>query len=272
MSLRTALRRVSGSIVLLCLFAGTSVFAQEAKIAVIIDDVGHRLDAGRRALALPGPVAVAILPHAPFAKTLAAEAVELELDVLVHMPMQPSSSADPGPGALTLAHGRGAIGAALAAALAAVPQAIGINNHMGSLYTRDAQAMDDFMAELAQRPGLIFVDSYTTHLSVGLMKAREHGIAALKRDVFVDADLSADALEAAWQRLLSIARERGFAVAIAHPHPDVLALLEREIAALDDIELVALSTLLGQPQQQRSYAEQIGQVPTGDFITSQRVH
>jgi polysaccharide deacetylase 2 family uncharacterized protein YibQ len=270
--LRTARRLISGSIVL-SLLAGFGAVAQEPRIAVIIDDIGHRLDAGRRSISLPGPVTLAILPYTPFARRLAEEARAGGKDVLVHLPMQASSLlADPGPGTLTLGQDRSAIGTTLARALAAVPHAIGVSNHMGSLLTRDPLAMHDFMESLANQPGLIFIDSYTTHLSVGLMTAREFGIPALKRDVFLDADLSAAGIEAAWQSLLEQARTHGFAIGIAHPNSAMLEILERNISTLQDVAVVALEDLLDGESTQRSYAELIGRAPTGDFLTAHRAH
>ena len=203
MSLRTARRLVSGSIIVLSLLAGACACAQESRIAVIIDDVGNQLVAGRRSVALPGPVVLAILPHTPFADTLADEAAALGKEILIHMPMQASRvDVDPGPGSLALTHDPAAMDAALSEAITAVPHAIGVSNHMGSLLTRDPLSMRAFMQTLASRNNLLFLDSYTTHLSVGLMLAREHGIPALKRDVFLDADPSVEGLEAAWLRLL----------------------------------------------------------------------
>ena len=43
------------------------------RIAIIIDDLGYQLDAGKRAIALPGPVACAILPGSPRAAQLAKD-------------------------------------------------------------------------------------------------------------------------------------------------------------------------------------------------------
>jgi len=240
---------------------------------VIVDDIGNQIESGRASIDLPGPVALAILPHTPFARMLAAEGRAHGKEILVHMPMQPTDAdADPGPGALTLSDDARAIGAALAAALEAVPHATGVSNHMGSLLTRDPIAMREFMATLAQREELFFVDSYTTHLSIGLMTAREYGIPALKRDVFLDADPSVKGLEDAWTALLARAREQGFAVGIAHPHPQTLAVLERSIAALRDVELVTLGELLSGVSGQRSYAESIGSPPIADFTPSLGIH
>jgi polysaccharide deacetylase 2 family uncharacterized protein YibQ len=270
-SLRTARRLVSVSIVL-WLFACASA-AQEARIAMIIDDVGNQLGAGQRSVALPGPVALAILPHTPYARLLAEDGAASGKEILVHMPMQASDAgADPGPGSLWLNQDIMTIEDALEQALAAVPYASGVSNHMGSLLTRDPQTMHTFMQWLARRETLFFVDSYTTHLSVGLLTAREHGIAALKRDVFIDADVSESALDAAWNRLLEQARSFGFAIGIAHPQAATLEFLEKHISALEDVELVSLRELLLSNLTQISYAEAIGVAPISDFAARDAIH
>ncbi|MGB5719555.1 MAG: divergent polysaccharide deacetylase family protein, partial [Woeseiaceae bacterium] len=50
---------------LLLLAASDSVDAGPARVAIIIDDLGYQLAAGRRAIALPGPIAFAVLPGTP---------------------------------------------------------------------------------------------------------------------------------------------------------------------------------------------------------------
>jgi polysaccharide deacetylase 2 family uncharacterized protein YibQ len=81
---------------------------------------------------------------------------------------------------------------------------------------------------------------------VGLAAAREYGVPALRRDVFLDADPAPGAIEAQWQRLLARARTQGAAVGIGHPYAATLALLERELPALaaSGVVLVPLSALL----------------------------
>lgn len=221
--------------------------APAPRIAVIIDDIGYRLDEGRRAVALPSAVALAVLPHAPHSMHLARAAHTSGKEVLLHLPMQALDAAEtPGPGALALENTRLDAAAVLAADLMAVPFARGVNNHMGSLLTRERTPMLWLMEELRARGSLYFVDSFTTADSVALATAREQGVPALRRDVFLDGELSADAIAAEWRRLLALARERGSAIAIGHPHSATLDLLERELPVLDaqGVQLVTLTTLL----------------------------
>jgi len=217
------------------------------RLAVIIDDLGYRLSEGLRAARLPGAVAVAVLPHATHTVALARAADQHGKEVLLHLPMQAvDDTVDPGPGAIELDHTRAEFAAVFAADLAAVPFARAVNNHMGSLLTRHPGHMLWLMEELRSRESLFFVDSYTTPASVGMQTARENGVPALRRDVFLDTDPAPSAIEAEWLRLLALARARGTAIAIGHPHEATLALLERELPRLraQGVELVPLEALL----------------------------
>jgi polysaccharide deacetylase 2 family uncharacterized protein YibQ len=221
--------------------------APAPKLAVIIDDLGYRLADGLRAARLPGAVAVAILPRTPHAAVLAQEADTNGKEIVLHVPMQALESREPlGPGALELAQSRAELSSTLAADLAAVPLARLVSNHMGSSLTRASEPMRWIMEELKARGTLAFVDSYTTADSVALAVARDVGVPALRRDVFLDGDPDPAAIEREWRRFLARARERGTALAIGHPRDATLTFLERALpeAAANGFEIVTLGDLL----------------------------
>ena len=225
----------------------TMAGAPAPRVALIIDDVGYRWAEGQRAVHLPGAVAIAVLPHATHSLALAREADGQGKEVVLHLPMQAiEASEDPGPGALELDHTRAEFAAVFGADLAAVPFARGVSNHMGSLLTRHPGHMRWLMEELQAHGALFFIDSYTTAASVGLQVARENGVPALRRDVFLDDELAPAAIAVQWLRLLAEARTRGFAIGIGHPHAATLTLLERELPTLaaQGVTLVTLTSLL----------------------------
>ena len=203
--------------VLLMLAAGL-VVAGPPRVAVIIDDLGYALDAGRRAIALPGPVTYAVLPGAPHTAILANNAHENGKEVLLHLPLQayPEDQAQE-PGGINLDMSREEFGATFEAAFASVRHAIGVNGHRGSLLTRHPGHMKWLMEELQARDDLFFIDSYTTHKSVALQLAKESGIPAMRRDVFLDPDRLPETMAREFERMKQLAHERGRAVAIRHP-------------------------------------------------------
>lgn len=217
-------------------------------VAIIIDDLGNQYGPGMRTLALPGALTLAFLPHTPHAATLARQGQAAGKEIMLHLPMQADEGNSLGPGALTADMDRAAVAETFREALASVPHARGVNNHMGSLLTRHPVHMEWLMTELASRDGeLYFVDSRTTALTVAQRTAREFGLPATRRHVFLDPVAGDEAIvEAAFDRLLALARRQGRAVAIGHPYEATLSVLERRLAQMHEtgVELVTVSEYL----------------------------
>ena len=228
--------------------SATAIADSPPRIAIIIDDLGYQLEAGRRAIDLPGPLSYAVLPGTPLGRLLAAAAHERGREVLLHLPLEAVAHiGPPEPGAITLDMSRSQIRDVFMAALESVPFAIGVSSHRGSLLTRHPGHMEWLMQEMRMQENLFFIDSYTHHKSVALKIAVEAGVAATKRDVFLDNDRSPAALAFEFDRLKALARQNGVAVGIGHPYPETLEFLERELRALDgeDFELIPISEALG---------------------------
>ena len=221
--------------------------ADEARVAIIIDDMGYHLANGRRAIDLPGPVSFSFLPGAPRARALAERAHARGKDILLHLPLQAANDdAAPGPSEIHIDMSRERVGHTFNEAMESVPYVIGVNSHRGSLLTRHPGHMQWLMEEIGARGSLFFIDSYTHHESVALQIALENGVEALRRDVFLDPDPSPEAVQREFARLKTLARQRGHALAIGHPYPVTLELLERELPRLaeEGFELVRVSELL----------------------------
>lgn len=222
-----------------------------ASISIIIDDVGYRQREDMRAASLPGAISYAILPHAPYGPRMAKLLHSLDRDVIVHIPMEAERSNHLlGPGALTVAMPATEFKTSLHESIASVPHAIAISNHMGSLLTRDPEAMHQLM-QLLQPLGLSYIDSKTSAQSVAAKAASDWGIPFLQRDVFLDHDRDPEAIRYQYAQLLAKARRDGSAIAIGHPYPETLAILAELLPGLagENIRLVGIRSLL---QQQKS--------------------
>lgn len=222
------------------------------EIALIIDDMGSRLDAGRQVVRLPGPVACAFLPSAVHTRTLARLAHAHDKEVLLHLPMQTMEGGALDAGGLTLHMTEQELARTVEGGLARVPHAVGVNNHQGSLLTRHPGHMLWLMRALRRHQPLYFVDSRTTKHTVARQLAYENRVPSVSRDVFLDADTAPAAVEREFKRLLDLARRNGSAVGIGHPHPATLALLARELPRLSHhgARLVPVARLV-QRQQER---------------------
>jgi polysaccharide deacetylase 2 family uncharacterized protein YibQ len=210
---------------------------------------------GLKAIRLPGPVAVSVIPDQTYSTRLALHAHGRRKDVLLHLPMEPVERKDllPADG-LRTNMSEDEIYRSLEVGLASVPHAIAINNHMGSEFTSSNKAMSRLMTAVReQNPGLFFVDSLTTSKSVVRRQATAHGIPTLARSVFLDNERSEEAIEKQFDELISIARKHGGALAIGHPFPETLAVLQRRLAPLSEgeIRLIPITMLMAMKIQEQ---------------------
>lgn len=248
---RRPLRRTAGAALLLWLpcIAG----ARPPAISIIIDDLGDRLAESRTAAELPGPVACAMLPESPYTPQVAALAQARGKEVMLHLPLQPGQGRGH-PLTILDTASPAQRDALLQRALAAVPQAVGVNNHQGSRLTSESEPMRWLMGELRARGGLYFVDSRTSAATQAEAEAWRQDLPTTRRQVFLDNSRGAAAVQGEWQRLLALARKNGSALAIGHPYPETLALLQREIPRLQSqgIRLIPPSALIREQGTTRS--------------------
>jgi len=216
------------------------------KVALIIDDMGYAHRLAHRFMALGNNITLSILPGAPFTRTIALEARERGCEVMLHLPLEPKGypGVNPGPGCLFTNMGREEMARTLDSDLSQVPGADGINNHMGSLFTEDEEAMRALLCELKSRD-LFFIDSRTTPMSKGYDMARAMGIQAAKRNVFIDNNLDKLSIETQLSKLLSMASRTGWAIGIGHPHEQTVEALEEFLHEKSCLfELVPVSRIL----------------------------
>ena len=211
-----------------------------ARLVLIIDDIGNNRILGQRTVDLPGPLNLAFLPHTPFARSLAEQSHRRGHEVMLHAPMANKNGAKLGPGGLTEAMTPQQWQTTLLDNLHAIPHVSGINNHMGSLLTENPDAMRTVMTVLQQR-GLFFVDSLTTPASVARQQARQLGLPSLERDIFLDHVVEPGSIRRQFHKAVTLAKQRGLAVAIGHPYPATLEVLETELGNLSQLGVTLYS-------------------------------
>jgi uncharacterized protein len=196
------------------------------ELAIVIDDLGPAGALSRRAIALQRPVTLAFLPYADDLPALTAAARARGHEVFLHLPMEPTGTPDPGPNAILVGLEADEFRRRLDWAFDRVPLATGVNNHMGSRATSEPETMLKVLREVRRR-GLDFVDSRTSPMSVGDGLAAQLGIPHAARDVFLDNNPTPGAILQMLGAAERLARRRGHALAIGHPYPSTLAVLER---------------------------------------------
>ncbi len=219
-----------------------------SRIAIVIDDLGYRDGISHKLARISKEITLSILPHLSYSKKIAKQAMKNHQEILLHLPMEPVDSnkiPDNQTGMLLNKMSSSQIQSLLQRQLQEIPSSVGINNHMGSLFTSDKQSMRAFFAELKKHK-LFFLDSLTISQSVAYDTARELGIPALRRDIFLDNRLEKDYILNQLKKLSETARRDGQAIAIGHPFPVTLEALGDFVPQLkkQGIELTRLSNLL----------------------------
>jgi polysaccharide deacetylase 2 family uncharacterized protein YibQ len=214
------------------------------RLAIIIDDLGYDPGAAEAVLRLRYPLTVSVLPDLPHSREIAEEAHARGYQVLLHLPMEPESPNPREAKELRPGMGQAEVTRAIATMLATVPPAVGVNNHEGSLATADPALMAETMRVLRARH-LFFIDSRTTVATVAYEAARQAGVPAAYRKVFLDDAPNRAAVLRQLERAARLAREQGWSIAIGHPHSATLAALREALPELEreNIRLVFASEL-----------------------------
>jgi len=119
------------------------------------------------------------------------------------------------------------------------PTAHFLNNHTGSVFTSDYRAMYRLYGDL-KREGFIFVDSRTSGRSKVRKIASAYHTPYLGRDVFLDNVQRPKAILKQLRLAIRIAKKRGYAIAIGHPHPATFEALREAAPLLKGVKAVYL--------------------------------
>jgi polysaccharide deacetylase 2 family uncharacterized protein YibQ len=219
---------------------------ENARLAIIIDDLGYDRAAADALLALGFPLTVSVLPHLPLSSEVAEEAYRRGDQVMLHLPMQSESpTAKTEEVELRVGMNTKQVDSALAGMLETVPHAVGVNNHQGSRATADPALMAELMPELRRR-GLFFIDSRTLASTVAYNTAERFGVRAASRKVFLDDSANPESILRQLELAARDAKRDGSAIAIGHPRPDTIAALAKGLPHVESqgIRLVFVSELV----------------------------
>jgi len=224
------------------------VITGEGTIAIIIDDMGSSLKEAEDLMNIGVPLTFSVIPGLRQAREVAEAVHAGGYDVMLHIPMEPHDypARRLETNGLLLAHSEGEIEKRMKDYFRAVPYAAGANNHMGSRFTEDRDKML-VVLEMLRAKGMFFVDSMTTPKSVGLSLSRELGLHATARSApFLDNSQDVVAVKAQLGALEKLARKRGSAVGICHPHRTTIQALAEELPRMRSrgIRFVSVSRLV----------------------------
>jgi hypothetical protein len=236
--------------------------AHAGKLSIVIDDFGYRPQQENQVLALPNAISVAVLPNAPHAREMATKAHNGGHEVLIHLPMAPLSKQPLEKDTLRPDMSSDEIDRIVREAVAKVPYAVGLNNHMGSAMTSSLFGMQKVMQTLSHY-NFYFLDSMTIGNSQSMRAAAGTGVKVIKRKVFLDDTQNEADIRVQFNRAVQLARRNGSAIAIGHPHPTTVRVLQQMVYNLPpDITLVRPSSLLNEPQVDTSTPNNAAPVKT----------
>jgi hypothetical protein len=222
------------------------------RVAIVIDDCGQSLALMERAVAIRAPLTFAVLPRLSHSRRSSELAAAAGHEVILHQPMEPEDLAagNVGAGALWRGMSRRQVEDVLEANLEDVPDAVGLNNHMGSRATADRTLMERLMAAIRGASGrqaaLYFLDSRTTPDTVARLVAEEAGIPTAERATFLDNVEEPGLVVEQLALLVAEASQTGEAIGIGHLKAVTLGVLERELPRLraQGVRFVPVSSLV----------------------------
>nr|WP_287410301.1 divergent polysaccharide deacetylase family protein [Pseudodesulfovibrio sp.] len=219
--------------------------AKKPKLAIVIDDIGENHAVLKGLLDLDLPLTFAVWPHASHTEDSISLIGLKNRDLIIHFPMEPKGypKVKPGEDALFVNMTTVQIQQQIVENLSRVPQAIGVNNHMGSRFTAFSPGMTTALTEFKRR-GLFFLDSMTSAQSVGRQTAQDVGIPFYKRDIFLDNVKDVNAIVHQLKKTERVAARQGTAIAIGHPYKETLAALKQwQADRKPSVQIISLSQI-----------------------------
>lgn len=252
-------QKIISILVVVCLIAGIFLFfcvrniffkpqeTTQPKIAIVIDDWGYNLRYLNLLRAIDVPVTISILPNLRYSSKIAKIAKAQGQEVILHLPLQPESQGRElglEEETITSDMSKDEIARNLEFALASVPYACGVSNHMGSRLTQEIEPMSVIFSELKKRR-LFYLDNLVTDKSICQGLARKTGLKFIARDFFLDNLDDYEYIRGQFIKLCKFAQDTGQAVGIGHARLKTLEVLKDEIGAIQNkgIKFIFVSDL-----------------------------
>ena len=223
-------------------FTPNSSVKGRAKLVLIIDDVATFEHASMiKSLGLK--ITPSIFPATKTHPDTPSIARSFEF-YMIHLPMQAKHFDSPEIGTLMINESFESMHEKIKKIRKDFPRAKYTNNHTGSRFTSDYDAMDKAYRALIEQ-GFIFVDSKTIAQTAVARAAKKYNQPYISRDIFLDDDPSAAAVRRELVAAVNLAKKRGYAIAIGHPKKNTIAVIKAsKNNILKDVEVVYLKDIL----------------------------
>ena len=211
------------------------------KIAIVIDDVTTQAQKDK-ILSMGYKINMAFLPPTKTHPDSAKIAQSLSFH-MIHFPMQ-ASSAFKGEeiNTLTINDSYETIEKRVKQLREWYPNAVYTNNHTGSVFTENEEAVDKLFRAL-KKYNFIFVDSRTSAKSVAKKYAKKYDMPYIVRNTFIDNDRDFKSIQNQLKKAIEIAKKQGYAIAIGHPHTVTLEVLKDSKSLFREVEPIFINQL-----------------------------
>jgi len=213
---------------------------KKPKLVIIIDDVSSKKQL-KDIMSLPIKVTPSIFPPYELSKSNHKLAHGLK-HYMVHLPMQSGKAYDKQYGTLKITDNKEKMEARVKEIRKLFPTARYINNHTGSVFTHNYKAME-ILYGILRKEGFVFVDSRTTVSTKVRKIAHAFGDAYVARDIFIDNNHNVPYIRKQLRQAVKIAKKKGYAIAIGHPHPVTMKALSSAKDIFRDVELVYIDEI-----------------------------
>ncbi len=210
------------------------------KLAIIVDDVSFKPQV-TTIQSIGYPITMAFLPPTSKHKKSAKIAKNIPF-YMIHFPLEAGSFKFAEEKTLKISDSYQTIEQRVQELHLLYPNATFTNNHTGSKFTANKEAMNKLMKAL-KKYNFTFVDSKTTAKSVARQSASNYNVPFFSRNIFLDNKKDKTYIQQQLLKAVKVAKEDGNAIAICHPHKLTLQTLKDSKHLLKDVELVLVNQL-----------------------------
>ncbi|ACM92486.1 putative periplasmic protein [Nautilia profundicola AmH] len=214
--------------------------SKKPKLVIIIDDVSFKGQV-KKIKKIPYKITPSFFPPTNRHPNTAVYAKEFS-HYMVHLPMQAIHFKKPEPKTLNINDSYLTILSRIDEIKKMFPKAKFINNHTGSTFTSNKEAMIKLFRAL-KTENMGFVDSKTTPNSKAKEAQKEFYIPLYSRNIFLDNEENPTYIRNQLKKAVKIAQKRGYAIAIGHPHSITLETLKNSTDILKNIDVVYIDEL-----------------------------
>ena len=214
---------------------------KKPKLVIIIDDVSFRWQVNK-IKSIPYKITPSFFPPSKIHPNTPIYAKTFP-HYMVHLPLEALHYPTPEPNTLNIRDSYETILKRVEYIKKLFPKVKFINNHTGSAFTSNREAMIKLFKAL-KNENLGFVDSKTTPYSKSKEAKKIYNIPLFSRNIFLDNKTNPQYIQNQIKKAIRIAKKRGYAIAIGHPHPKTLITLRNSKELLKDVEVVYIDELL----------------------------